>query len=155
MLYIRCPWHLRCCKLPPSEANGCYVNVVLTGVKWEFELWRIVAVYKRWANSGLACIYKEKYSPIYEATRKIRSLLLWKFSAYPWHRPVGLGRVFLLQFHTCLTGGQHLDVKLLCTALLRTICLCTDLLRTILLCTNLSCTIFLVHKFILHNSFCA
>ena len=35
-------------------------------------------VCKRWANSGFACICKEKYGSIHEATRVIRSLLVQK-----------------------------------------------------------------------------
>ena len=67
----------------------------------EVELRRIFDVYKRWANSGFECICKEKYGPIYEATRAIRSLFMWKFSTYLWPRPVDLDRAILLHFHTC------------------------------------------------------
>ena len=48
----------------------------------EVVLRRIFDVYERWANSGFACFCKEKYGQIYEATRAIRSLLVWKFSTY-------------------------------------------------------------------------
>ena len=44
----------------------------------EIELGRIVDVYKRLANSGFACICTEKYRSLHEATRAIRSLLVWK-----------------------------------------------------------------------------
>ena len=53
----------------------------------EVELRRIFDVYKRCVNSGFACICNEKYGPIYEAIRPIRSLLVWKSSTYPWPRP--------------------------------------------------------------------
>ena len=43
----------------------------------EVKLRRIFDVCKRWANSGFACICKEKSGLIREATRAIRSLLVW------------------------------------------------------------------------------
>ena len=45
------------------------------------ELRRIFDVCKRWANSGLARIRKDKYGSIHETAQAIRSLLEWKFSA--------------------------------------------------------------------------
>ena len=43
----------------------------------EAELRRIFYNGKRWANSGFACIFKEKYRSIHESTETIRSLLMW------------------------------------------------------------------------------
>ena len=48
----------------------------------EVELRRILDDCKRWANSGFACICKEKYDSIHDATRAIRSLLMWKCSTF-------------------------------------------------------------------------
>ena len=56
------------------ESQGIFSrNKVATMV----ELWRIFDVCKRWAKSSFACICKQKYSSIHEATRAIRSLLVW------------------------------------------------------------------------------
>ena len=66
----------------------------------EVELRRIFDVRKRWADSGFACVCKEKYGSIHEATQAICSLLVSKCSSYPRTRPVGLGRGFVLRFHT-------------------------------------------------------
>ena len=67
----------------------------------EVELRPIFDVCKWWANLSFACICKEKYGSIHEATWTIRLLIVWKSSSYPQHRPGGLGRGFLLNFHTC------------------------------------------------------
>ena len=49
----------------------------------DVELRRIFDICKRWANSNFACICKEKYCSIHEATRAIRLLIVWKSSTYP------------------------------------------------------------------------
>ena len=67
----------------------------------EVELRRIFDICKRWANSSFACICKEKYGSIHEATRAIRLLIVWKSSTYSQPRLGGLGRGFALYFHTC------------------------------------------------------
>ena len=67
----------------------------------EVELRRIFDVCKQWSNSNFACICKEKYGSIREATRAIRLLIVWKSSTYPQPRPGGLGCGFVLRFHTC------------------------------------------------------
>ena len=66
----------------------------------EVELRRISDACKQWANPSFACICKEKYGSIHEATRAIRSLIMWKFSTDPKPRPGGLDRGFVLHFHT-------------------------------------------------------
>ena len=60
-----------------------------------------IDICKRWATSSFACICKEKYGSIHEATRAIRLLIVWKGSTYLQFRPGGFGRGFVLHFHTC------------------------------------------------------
>ena len=54
------------------ESVKCFTQVLS-----EVDLRCIFNVCWRWANSGFACNCKEKYGSIHEATRAIRSLLVW------------------------------------------------------------------------------